>query len=146
MNISVLMSLGPSIRDIVLFGLFQNPLRNSNPYASTHAYTRGWIPTPSVKQCAYGNTSTLLHWTADSWLYSNTSTFAAPSFVASLFRRFSITTTFPNFVSCFALSSHFVTTAHHLVSFVVQSLNRNRSVCTVSFKLFALNLSYLWLK
>jgi hypothetical protein len=63
--------------------------------------------------------------------YSNTSTFAASSFVASLFRQFSIITTFPNFVACFALSSHFVTTARLLVSFVVQSLNRSRSVCAV---------------
>jgi hypothetical protein len=76
--------------------------------------------------------------------YSNTSTFAASSFVASLFRRFSIMTTFPNFVACFAVSSHFVTTARHLVSFVVQSLSRSRSVCNVFLKLSALNVLYLY--
>jgi hypothetical protein len=61
-------------------------------------------------------------------LYSNTSDFAASSFVASHFLRFSIITTFPNFVACFALSPHFVTTARHPVSFVVQSLNISRLV------------------
>jgi hypothetical protein len=47
------------------------------------------------------------------------------------FRRFSIITMFPNFVAFFTLSLHFVTTAHHLVSFIVQSLNRSCSACTV---------------
>ena len=45
MNISVLMSLGPWIRDIVLFRLFQNP------HASTQAYTRDCVPTPRIERC-----------------------------------------------------------------------------------------------